>query len=534
MHLLPRYALVLAACAALACSGKLANDDEVTNAPDAIAHDAGEALDGGGAFSDAPRARTAVPIFSVPGGIYATAQVVAITSATFDAAIYYTVDGSIPNESSNRYSSAVSVVATTTLRAIAIANGYEYSEVNSATYTLCDCYPQAAAPLISPAGGTFMTPRLVTITTSEPGGAIFFTTDGSLPTSAKGSLYTGPLTVATDTTILAVTTASNKLDSKVTTAVFKIGVGEVPLIVAPSLSPGQGEYASAVTITMSTTTAGATICYTIDGNTPTCDPTKIVVDQCTGTSLRYTSGSAPLVDKPTTVKAFACKPPSWITSDESKAAYTFRSSTPTCNVGSGTTMFDSQVIATVATPGATLLATYTTIGTTPPDPDVAVAGSCTPSIGTTAISAADLPWSIAKLIDPSSTGLRRSAKVKLRSCHANYAISAVEPVNLSLQLHMRLASSTPPFGPVSAPFTVQFDAAEIAATTLGADPTEGTFCYATDGVTMPSCSASKTSCIAGVASKGGGPSLSSNTTLRVVACKPSTMDSDVLEGNYTF
>jgi len=57
---------------------------------------------------------------------------VTITCADPDAAtIYYTTDGSEPSESSTKYTEAFSISETTTVKAIAIADGYENSEVAS-------------------------------------------------------------------------------------------------------------------------------------------------------------------------------------------------------------------------------------------------------------------------------------------------------------------------------------------------------------------------------------------------------------------
>jgi uncharacterized protein (TIGR02145 family) len=78
----------------------------------------------------------AAPVFSPSGGTYATAQTVAITSSTSDAAIHYTTDGSIPTASSAQYSSLVSVGASTTLRAVAVKGGLSTSSVSSAEYTI--------------------------------------------------------------------------------------------------------------------------------------------------------------------------------------------------------------------------------------------------------------------------------------------------------------------------------------------------------------------------------------------------------------
>ena len=60
---------------------------------------------------------------------------VEITCPTPDASIYYTTDGSEPSSSSNLYSSPISVGDLSTVRAIAIKEGWENSDVNT-SYTI--------------------------------------------------------------------------------------------------------------------------------------------------------------------------------------------------------------------------------------------------------------------------------------------------------------------------------------------------------------------------------------------------------------
>jgi subtilase family serine protease len=77
------------------------------------------------------------PVFSPAAGIYTSAQQVTLTDATSSAAIYYTTDGSTPTASSTRYTTAITVSASETLKAIAISAGsYAPSSVASATYAI--------------------------------------------------------------------------------------------------------------------------------------------------------------------------------------------------------------------------------------------------------------------------------------------------------------------------------------------------------------------------------------------------------------
>lgn len=81
-----------------------------------------------------PKVKT--PTFSVAEGTYTSAQVVEISCATSGATIYYTTDGSTPTTSSTPYSGAITVDHDMTIKAIAVATGYDDSDVATATYNI--------------------------------------------------------------------------------------------------------------------------------------------------------------------------------------------------------------------------------------------------------------------------------------------------------------------------------------------------------------------------------------------------------------
>jgi hypothetical protein len=489
------------------------------------------------------------PTFNPPGGVYTTAQTVSLATPTPGAAIYFTVDGNPPTLGSQKYTTPILVpVSTAPVRvsAFAAAGGTLDSDVASATYTFAVEEARAAKPSISPAGGSYASSQLITITTTEPTGTILFTTNATLPTKTNGAVYTGPFTVsAAETTVTAVTTASNKADSHPATATYTITTA-VGATAAPSFSPAAGEHTAAQTLTMTTATADATICYTVDGNSPACDPAQAIGQMCGGTSVRYVNTTPPVLDAPKTVKALACKLGS-TTSTTTTANYTFRAAQPTVTA-SGIVAFDTTVFAHVTTPDAVLLYTVATSGAAPADPDVAVAGTCAPASGVAAVSSAAFPWNIAKALDPAvtTTGMRRNAKFKFRGCRVGYTASAVVSADYSAKLLAKLAASSsanPPYGTVNSTVTPLYDGTQTGATTLGADPTVGLLCYTGDGVSTPACNAGKTSCAVGTSAAYGGGQVHTGApivsnagarNIRAVACKPGATDSDVLSGAYAF
>jgi len=78
----------------------------------------------------------ATPVFSVAAGTYKPGKSLKITDATPGATIYYTTDGTTPSTASTKYTAALTLSATQTVKAIAVATGYINSPVASATYTI--------------------------------------------------------------------------------------------------------------------------------------------------------------------------------------------------------------------------------------------------------------------------------------------------------------------------------------------------------------------------------------------------------------
>ncbi|MGA1532836.1 MAG: chitobiase/beta-hexosaminidase C-terminal domain-containing protein, partial [Aquiluna sp.] len=78
----------------------------------------------------------ATPTFDPAGGTYTGSVDVSISSATAEATVYYTTDGSTPDASATEYTGSITLTETTTLKAIAIADGFDDSEVAEATYTI--------------------------------------------------------------------------------------------------------------------------------------------------------------------------------------------------------------------------------------------------------------------------------------------------------------------------------------------------------------------------------------------------------------
>lgn len=76
------------------------------------------------------------PTANPPAGEVTSGTEVELTSGTGGAKIYYTLDSGEPSDSSNLYSSKISITGPTTIKAIAYADGHDPSEVLTAAYTI--------------------------------------------------------------------------------------------------------------------------------------------------------------------------------------------------------------------------------------------------------------------------------------------------------------------------------------------------------------------------------------------------------------
>jgi YVTN family beta-propeller protein len=160
----------------------------------------------------------ATPTFNVKPAMYTSTRWVSLADATNGAAIYYTTDGTAPTASSNLFSGPVTISSTTTLKAIAVASGYSNSTVATGTYTI---RPPAWIPTFSQATGGYSGAQTIRIGDITPGAIIYYTTDGSVPTTAS-TKYVTPLTIGMTTTVKALATATGYANSPVASATYTI------------------------------------------------------------------------------------------------------------------------------------------------------------------------------------------------------------------------------------------------------------------------------------------------------------------------
>lgn len=91
-------------------------------------------------YEDGGTPACATPTFSLAAGAVISGTTVAITTTTEDADIYYTMGDSPadPTTSSTKYTAPISITEATTIKAIAVKEGYDNSAVASAAYTILE------------------------------------------------------------------------------------------------------------------------------------------------------------------------------------------------------------------------------------------------------------------------------------------------------------------------------------------------------------------------------------------------------------
>jgi Concanavalin A-like lectin/glucanases superfamily/Chitobiase/beta-hexosaminidase C-terminal domain/IPT/TIG domain/Fibronectin type III domain len=121
-----------------------------------------------------------------------------------------------------------------------VANGKVYvGGVGSLTvYGLLALAPSAAAPTFSPAPGGYSTAQTVTISDTTSGATIYYTTDGTTPTTSS-PVYTNPINVPSTTTIQAIAVVSGLSNSPLAVGDYTISsqTGNISFVQVNSATP---------------------------------------------------------------------------------------------------------------------------------------------------------------------------------------------------------------------------------------------------------------------------------------------------------
>ncbi len=147
-------------------------------------------------------------------GNYGCAQYVAVTVSD-GAEVYYTTDGTKPDNSDTLYTKPIYIACNTVLRTAAYVDGERVE--GERTYIRI----RAAKPCASAPSGEYNDSVTVYLYATEKDAEIYYTTDGSVP-SPKSAHYTEPITVKEDTVLKFAACVEGKLKSPVVTRKYVI------------------------------------------------------------------------------------------------------------------------------------------------------------------------------------------------------------------------------------------------------------------------------------------------------------------------
>ncbi len=296
------------------------------------------------------------PAFSPTPSVFSSPQSVSLSN-TANLPMYYTTDGSTPNTNSTPYSGLIKVSQNTTIKAITAAAGYLTSSVSSGFFQI-----QAPNPTISPNPGTYYGQVNVTVSDSVGGAAIYYTADGTTPTTSSNPCSNPcSLVASTTATIKAIASGGGYATSNVAVATYTIAANN------PVFSPASNIYYSPVQVTMTDSTSGVLIYYATNGfpstSSPSCaSPCTVLIS--TTTTLRAMAAGSGISQSGTTV-----------------GVYTIAAVMPTFSPSPGNYNGQQTINISDATSGVTIY--YTTNGSIPTTTSPSCSSPCPIVISTT-------------------------------------------------------------------------------------------------------------------------------------------------------
>ena len=162
-------------------------------------------------------------------------------------------------------SGAISVLSTETLKAIAAASGYANMPWPPRSTPSTYPTPQQPRQPSRPRPALYTSAQTVTIPDATASSTIYYTSNGTTPT-ASSAAYAGPIPVSATETIPGIRHSQQLYsNSAVATAAYTINI-PIPTAATPTFSPPPGSYTSPQSVSISDSTTGAAIYYTIQRN----------------------------------------------------------------------------------------------------------------------------------------------------------------------------------------------------------------------------------------------------------------------------
>jgi len=196
------------------------------------------------------------PTFYPAAGGVGSGTELTISDLHTDATIYYTIDGNDPTTSSTEYdpSSKPTITDVITFKAIAVKTGeandnFVQSDVASASYTLL---APVETPEITLAEGTYTSAQTTTITCDTEGATIYYTTNGTNPTTSSTE-YSGAISINESMTIKAIAAKDGMANSAIAEATYTINI---PVINADAVNLAYDATEGSIAYTMTNPVEG--------------------------------------------------------------------------------------------------------------------------------------------------------------------------------------------------------------------------------------------------------------------------------------
>jgi len=497
-------------------------------------------------------AGTAVsPTFSVATGTYgANKNVTLATTTTNPATICYTTNGGNPAcdatatcTTGTAYSTAVPIstaagtTTVTTLKALTCKTGYTDSPVASRTYTIDKTAPAQLTGAVAAATGTsqiLLSWNASTDDKSLQSNLIYevcvSATTGGCNTFTVGLTTSAGVTSTTKTALTAATTYYFRIRAKDEMGNAGLASAEVSATTSaagvtnsPVVGVSSGTYGADQSVSLTSSTTGATICYSTDGvTTPTCDSGTSTCPSGTKYTGAFNVSAAAGTTSTTNLQALACAP-TFTASGIVTASYVIDKTAPTQVTGvtataGGTNQFNLNWTASSDDQTAAGSLVYEVCYST-------VNGGCnTFSVNNTVIGTVGLPLTI------SSLTANTTYYVKVRATDAVGNISAAS-TQVTVTTNALGTANTPTFTVSAGTYATDLSVG-INSTT----PTPSAICFTNNG-TNPGCNGSTGVCTAGTTFTANqaitaAAGTTNTKTLKALSCKAGYVPSAISSATY--
>ena len=212
-------------------------------------------------FNYMVRPKLPAPLAEPAAGIFDTSREVALSSSVAEAAVRYTLDGTEPSASKGfDYTAPVVIIKNTTVKAVALKDGFTVSPVTQAEYKI-RFNPSDIKPFPEP--GEYDKTTEISLTVPA-GGRIVYTLNGTEPSVGNGFEYDGPVAVTSRVAFKYIVIMNGYEPSQPVSTQYVIKYKAA----VPQFGLKAGIYYYQQSVIITTDTFNADIYYTTDGNDP--------------------------------------------------------------------------------------------------------------------------------------------------------------------------------------------------------------------------------------------------------------------------